>query len=64
MVVNRNVERKLTWRGSDAKYKARGRAKAIRHDPEWESEFDDMNKNKVGPPFKYSNSMMAFVAIT
>ena len=23
-----------------------------------------MNKNKVGRPFKFSNSMMAFVAIT
>ena len=64
MVVNRNAKHKLTWREIDAKYKARGRAKAIRYDPEWESELDEMNKNKVGAPFKFSHNMMAFVAIT
>ena len=63
-MVNRNAKCKLTWRESDTKYKARGRVKVSRHDPEWESELDNMDKNKVGPPFKYLNSMMAFVAIT
>lgn len=40
MVANRNAKHKLTWREIDAKYKARGRAKAIRYDPEWESELE------------------------
>ncbi len=64
VVVDRDARHRLTWRESDAKYKARGRSKAVRHDPEWDAETEEMNRNKVGRPFKFSHGMMAFVAIT
>lgn len=64
MVVNRNAKHKLGWRESDARYKDIGRRMAIEHDPEWDDELEEMNKNKVGRPYKYSHGMMAYVAIT
>ena len=44
---------KLAWAESDAKYMARGRRKALRRSPDWETELAEMNKGKVGRPFKH-----------
>ena len=55
--------RKMTWQESDAKYKARGAALAIGYDEAWDDDLEEMNKGKVGRPYKYSDSMIAFVAL-
>ena len=36
---------------------------ATEYKPEWDDELEEMNRGKVGRPFRYPNSMMAFVAI-
>ena len=59
----RRAKQKLTWRESDAKYRARGEATAPEYDPSWDDELKQMNHNKVGRPYKYSHSMMAAIAI-
>ena len=63
MVVNRGAGNRLTWAESDAKYRARGRAKAVRYDPRWERDLQEQNRSKVGRPFKYSHSMMTVIAL-
>ena len=62
MVAKRNAKRKLTWRESNAKYAARGRALGIlimqdkRGEPEWSVEHVD---GAPGPP----DSRAKFIAI-
>lgn len=59
----RRAKQKLTWRESDAKYRARGKATAPSYNPAWDKELKQMNHKKVGRPYKYSHSMMAAIAI-
>ena len=59
----RRAKQRLTWRESDAKYKARGTATALPYNPGWDEELEQMNHKKVGHPYKYSHSMMAAIAI-
>ena len=63
-MVRRRAGHKLPWWESDAKYKARGRRKAIQYNGEWNDECEEMNKNKRGRPFKFSHGMMTYIAIT
>ena len=59
----RRAKQKLTWKESDAKYKARGAARALPYNPEWDKELEQINHKKVGRPYKYSHSLMAAIAI-
>ena len=63
-MTRRRAGHKLPWWESDAKYKARGRRKAIQYNGEWNDECEEMNKNKRGRPFKFSHGMMAYISIT
>lgn len=59
----RRVRQKLTWQESDAKYRARGKARVLQYDPTWNEELEQMNHNKVGRPYKYPHSMLTAIAI-
>ena len=63
MVDDRDAKHEMTSWESDERYIARGRAMAAKYNPDWDDELEEMNRGKVGHPFKYSDSMMAFVAI-
>ena len=63
MVVRRSAKRKLTSAESDARYKARGAAKVIRYNPKWDRDVKEQNRDKVGRPFKYSDTMMTFISV-
>ena len=64
MVAQRDANRGLTWYENNAKYEAIGAAEIPRYDHEWKGELKEMNRGKVGRPFKYSRSMMTCIAIT
>ena len=59
----RRAKQKLTWKESDAKYKARGEATVQQYNADWDKELEQMNHKKVGHPYKYSHSMLAAIAI-
>ena len=59
----RRAKQKLTSQESNAKYKARGASRVPEYNPSWDEELEEMNRNKVGRPYKYSHSMMAAIAI-
>ena len=59
----RRVRQRLSWRESDAKYKAWGAATAPPYNSAWDDELEQMNYKKVGHPYKYSHSMLAAIAI-
>ena len=63
MVVNRDAKHPMTWAERNEVYRRRGAAKAIRYNPRWERDLLEQNKGKVGRPFKYSDSMMSFIAL-
>lgn len=63
MVLNRDAKHKRTSREIDAKYIAQGRAMHIKYDKSWEDEVQEMNRGKVGRPYKYAHSMMFFAAM-
>ena len=62
-MVNRGTKHKLTWKERDEIYKERGRVMAIRCSPGSYDELKSMNRRKVGRPFQYPHSMMAYIAI-
>ena len=53
----------MTWAERNEVYRRRGAAKAIRYNHRWERDLLEQNKGKVGRPFKYSDSMMSFIAL-
>ena len=53
----------MAWWESDERYIARGSAMAVEYKPEWDDGLEEMSRGKVYHPFKYSDSVMAFVAI-
>ena len=63
MVVNRDAKHKMTWAERNMLYKLQGAAKAIRYNYQWDRDLRKQNQGKRGRPFKYSDSMMAFIAI-
>ena len=63
MVKQADAKHAMTWWESDARYRARGKAMVPKYNDEWDSELESMNRGKVGRPFMYSDSLMAFAAI-
>ena len=59
----RCAKQKLTWKESDAKYRARGAARALPYNAEWDKELEQTNHKKMGRPYKYSHSLMAAIAM-
>ena len=64
MVVQRDAKHELTWYENNAKYEAMGAAEIPQYNPELEGDLEQMNRGKVGRPYKYFHPMMACVAIT
>ena len=64
MVVQRDAKHELTWYENNAKYDAMGAAEIPEYNHEWDGELERMNRGKVGRPYKYSDSMMACLALT
>ena len=64
MVVQRDAKHELTWYENNAKYDAMGAAEIPEYNHEWDGELERMNRGKVGRPYKYSDSMMACIALT
>ena len=62
-MARRGPKQKLTWRESDAKYEARGGAKVLPYNAQWDKDVEQMNHKKVGRPYMYSHSMMEAIAI-
>ena len=64
MVLQRDAKNELTWYENNAKYEAMGAAEIPEYNHEWDGELEQMNRGKVGRPYKYSHSMMACIAVT
>ena len=64
--IDRNPTRRNPNKYTSAEYTAMrnavGESMVIKLNSNWDAELAEMNKNKIGCPYEYPNSMMATIA--